>query len=74
VSGNLSVQGTIVQATSTSPLLWADSSDPSFDTGTEVCAAAGLVCLAARQPDGTALADCATVASGGIFYAMCEQP
>ena len=52
-----------------------DQDDASTDTGTEVCALAGLVCVGAAEIDGTELASCATTATGstsGYFHAFCR--
>jgi hypothetical protein len=52
-------------------MLWGDASN-SFDTGTEVCAAAGLSCAFAYQVNGTPVTDCSTdVGSVTAFYALC---
>jgi len=71
VQGNLLVSGNITQNTSSNQMLWGDASDLAFDSANEVCAAAGLSCEGAHEPDGSALA-CNATPTSGFLFALCE--
>lgn len=71
VQGNLIVSGSIDQSAESNQMFWGDAADTASDTGTEVCAAIGLACNGAHEPDGTTLA-CSTVPASGILFARCR--
>ncbi len=64
----------VPQATPNAGTLMWGNSDDATDTGNEVCAAAGLICVDVRTPagvDSNCAADQGT--SGTIFYALCRS-